>query len=155
MTKVFSEAGVKFTPLFDCHIYAYLSKENPLAKEKLKSGEMIELHELDDYPCLVFNQGEHNSAYYAEEVLSTRAYSKSIKANDRATMLNLLKGLNGYTLCSGIICENLNGDDYCAIKVNVDDKMTIGYISRKDAVLSDMAQKYIQEIAKYKDNVLK
>ncbi len=155
MTKVFSEVGVKFTPLFDCHIYAYLSKENPLAKEKLKSGEMIELHELDDYPCLVFNQGEHNSAYYAEEVLSTRAYSKSIKANDRATMLNLLKGLNGYTLCSGIICENLNGDDYCAIKVNVDDKMTIGYISRKDAVLSDMAQKYIQEIAKYKDNVLK
>ena len=154
LTKVFSEAGVKFTPLFDCHIYAYLSKENPLAKEKLQSGEMIELDELDEYPCLVFNQGEHNSAYYAEEVLSTRAYSKSVRTNDRATMLNLIKGLNGYTLCSGIICEDLNGDDYCAIKLNLDEKMTIGYISRKDAVLSDMAQKYIQEVLKYKNNVL-
>ena len=154
MTKVFSEAGVKFTPLFDCHIYAYLSKDNPLAKEKLSSGEMIELDELDAYPCLVFNQGEHNSAYYAEEVLSTRAYNKSIKANDRATMLNLIKGLNGYTLCSGIICEDLNGDDYCAIKLDVDEKMTIGYISRKDAVLSEMAKKYIDEVLKYKNNVL-
>ena len=154
LTKVFAEAGVKFTPLFDCHIYAYLSKENPLAKEKLKSGKMIELEELDDYPCLCFNQGEHNSAYYAEEVLSTRAYSKSIKANDRATMLNLIKGLNGYTLCSGILCEDLNGDDYCAIKLNVDDKMTIGYISRKDAILSEMAQKYIPDVLKYQNNIL-
>ncbi len=154
LTKVFQEAGVKFTPLFDCHIYAYLSKENPLAKEKLKSGKMIELDELDEYPCLCFNQGEHNSAYYAEEVLSTRAYSKSIKANDRATMLNLIKGLNGYTLCSGILCEDLNGDDYCAIKLDVDEKMTIGYISRKDAVLSEMGQKYIQEVLKYQNNIL-
>ncbi len=154
LTKVFSEANLTFTPLFDCHIYAYLSKENPLAKEKLKSGAMIELDELDKYPCLSFNQGEHNSAYYAEEALSTRHYSRSIKANDRATMLNLIKGLNGYTLCSGIICEDLNGDDYCAIKLNVDEKMTIGYISRKNAIISDIGQMYIEEISKYKNLIL-
>ncbi len=154
LTKVFSETNVAFTPLFDCHIYAYLSKENPLAKEKLKSGEMIELSELDKYPCLSFNQGEHNSAYYSEEVLSTRHYHRSIRANDRATMLNLIKGLNGYTLCSGIICEDLNGDDYCAIKLNVDEKMTIGYISRKNAIISDIGKMYIEEISKYKNNIL-
>ena len=154
LSKVFSEANVAFTPLFDCHIYAYLSKENPLAKEKLKSGEMIELSELDRYPCLSFNQGEHNSAYYSEEVLSTRHYHRSIRANDRATMLNLIKGLNGYTLCSGIICEDLNGDDYCAIKLNVDEKMTIGYISRKNAIISDIGKMYIEEISKYKNNIL-
>ena len=154
LTKVFSEANLTFTPLFDCHIYAYLSKENPLAKEKLKSGAMIELDELDKYPCLSFNQGEHNSAYYAEEVLSTRQYNRAIKANDRATMLNLIKGLNGYTLCSGIICEDLNGDDYCAIKLNVDEKMTIGYISRKNAIISDIGKMYIEEISKYKNNIL-
>ena len=154
LTKVFSEANLTFTPLFDCHIYAYLSKENPLAKEKLKSGAMIELDELDKYPCLSFNQGEHNSAYYAEEVLSTRHYNRAIKANDRATMLNLIKGLNGYTLCSGIICEDLNGDDYCAIKLNVDEKMTIGYISRKNAIISDIGKMYIEEISKYKNNIL-
>lgn len=155
LTKVFAEAGVKFTPLFDCSIYAYLSKHNPLAIRKLKSHRKIKLEELDEYPCLSFNQGEHNSLYYAEEVLSTRTYAKSIRVNDRATMLNLIKGMNGYTLCSGIICEDLNGDDYCAIKLDVPDKMTIGYISRKDSNISEMGQKYIEEVLKYKKNILK
>ena len=154
LSKVFSEAGLEFTPLFECSIYAYLSKQNPLAKEKLETGEMISLEELDDYPCLCFDQGDHNSAYYAEEVLSTRASKKNIKADDRATMLNLIKGLNGYTLCSGIICEDLNGDDYCAIKLDVEEKMTIGYISRKNSIISEMGQKYIEEISKYKNSIL-
>ncbi|MBE5844313.1 MAG: LysR family transcriptional regulator [Butyrivibrio sp.] len=152
--KVFSESGVEFTPLFECSIYAYLSKQNPLAVEKLETGEMISLEELDDYPCLCFDQGDHNSAYYAEEVLSTRANKKYIKADDRATMLNLIKGLNGYTLCSGIICEDLNGDDYCAIKLDVEEKMTIGYIARKNSIISEMGKKYIEEISKYENNIL-
>ena len=154
ITKTFNESGVVFTPLFECSIYAYISRENPLAKEKLKSGEMIKIEELDDYPCLVFDQGEYNSAYFAEEVLSTREYKKTIKADDRATMLNLIKGLNGYTLCSGIICEDLNGGDYCAIKLDTEEKMTIGYISRKNSVISEMGQKYIEEVSKYKDRIL-
>jgi DNA-binding transcriptional LysR family regulator len=154
LSKVFSESGVEFTPLFECSIYAYLSKQNPLAVEKLETGEMISLEELDDYPCLCFDQGDHNSAYYAEEVLSTRASKKYIKADDRATMLNLIKGLNGYTLCSGIICEDLNGDDYCAIKLDVEEKMTIGYISRKNSIISEMGKKYIEEISKYENNIL-
>ena len=154
ITKTFNESGVVFTPLFECSIYAYISRENPLAKEKLKSGEMIKIEELDDYPCLVFDQGEYNSAYFAEEVLSTREYKKTIKADDRATMLNLIKGLNGYTLCSGIICEDLNGGDYCAIKLDTEEKMTIGYISRKNSVISEMGQKYLEEVSKYKDHIL-
>ncbi len=154
ITKTFNESGVEFTPLFECSIYAYLSRENPLAKEKLKKGKMIKIEELDAYPCLVFDQGEYNSAYFAEEVLNTREYKKSIKADDRATMLNLIKGLNGYTLCSGIICEDLNGDDYCAIKLDIDEKMTIGYISRKNSVISEMGQKYIEEVSKYQDRIL-
>ncbi len=154
LNKVFSESGVEFTPLFDCSIYAYLSRQNPLAIEKLESGEKISIEELDEYPCLCFDQGDYNSAYYAEEVLSTRACKKYIRADDRATMLNLIKGLNGYTLCSGIICEDLNGDDYCAIKLDVEEKMTIGYISRKNSIISDMGQKYIEEISKYRNNIL-
>lgn len=154
LTKVFNEAGVEFKPLFECSIYAYISKENPLAKEKLKTGESVTLEELQEYPCLGFAQGEHNSAYFAEEVLSTHQYKKFIRANDRATMLNLIKGLDGYTLCSGILCEDLNGDDYCALKVETDEKMTIGYIARKNALISEMGQKYIEEISKYKDSIL-
>ena len=70
-------------------------------------------------------------------------------------MLNLMVGINGFTLCSGIICEDLNGSDYCAVKLNTDEKMTIGYISRRSSVLSDLAVRYIEELSKYKTKVLK
>ena len=126
-----------------------MSKKNPLSDRK-----EISIEELDDYPCLGFAQGERNSFYFAEEVMSTYDYKRFIRANDRATLLNLMIGLNGYTLCSGIICEDLNGSDYCAVKLKTDEKMTIGYISRKDSILSDLGQKYIEELAKYKDQVM-
>lgn len=148
--KILTESGLEFTPLFDCSIYAYMSKTNPLAKRK-----SIKIEDLDDYPCLVFAQGDQNSFYFAEEVMSTYNYKQIVRANDRATLLNLMVGINGYTLCSGIICEDLNGTDYCAVKLKTDEKMTIGYISRKSSVLSEMAEKYIAELSKYKENVLK
>lgn len=150
LKKLFADASITFTPLFDCSIYAYMSKKNPLAKKK-----EVTLQDLEEYPAMAFSQGEHNSFYFAEEVLSTYEYKKQIKVSDRATMLNLMVGINGYTLCSGIICEDLNGSDYCAVKVKTKEKMTIGYISRKHAVISEMGQKYIEELQKYAKNVLK
>ena len=107
-----------------------------------------------DYPCLSFDQGEYNSFYFAEEVLSTYEYHKLIKANDRATLLNLMVGLNGYTLCSGIICEELNGDEYMAVKLDSNEKMTIGYIIRKDITMSELGKKYLEEMSKFQDKVL-
>ena len=107
LQKIFRESGLVFTPLFECGIYAYMSKNNPLAGKS-----SVTMEELNDYPCLAFAQGESNSFYYAEEVLSTYAYKQLVRANDRATMLNLMVGINGYTLCSGIICEELNGSAF-------------------------------------------
>lgn len=149
LTKIFSESGVKFEPLFDCGIYVYMSKRHPLAKK-----EVLTLEELGEYPCLAFDQGEQNSFYFAEEVLSTYQYKRFIRASDRATLLNLMVRLNGYTLCSGIICEDLNGEEYCAVKLDLDEKMTIGYISRKDAPLSVIGKKYLEEITKYQEKIL-
>ena len=147
--KILTESGLKFTPLFDCGIYVYMSKGNPLSDR-----EELTIEELDEYPCLAFAQGDHNSFYFAEEVLSTYDYKRLIRANDRATLLNLMVGLNGYTLCSGIICEDLNGTDYCAVKLKTDERMTIGYISGQSAVMSEMGQKYIEELSRYKEKVL-
>lgn len=147
--KILNDSGLCFTPLFECGIYVYMSKKNPLATKK-----EVTMEELDDYPCLAFAQGDHNSFYYAEEVLSTYEYKQIVRASDRATLLNLMVGINGYTLCSGIICEDLNGSDYCAVKLKTDETMIIGYISRENAVLSEMGQKYIEELSKYKENVL-
>lgn len=113
------------------------------------------MEELENFPCLSFEQGSYNSFYYAEEVLSNYQYKQLIKANDRATLLNLMVGLNGYTLCSGILCEELNGSDYCAVKLKSDEIMSIGYLKRKGIALSELGYKYIEELSKYKDKALK
>ena len=150
LTKLFHESAVEFHELLKCHIYVYLWKGHPLA-----SKEEITLEELEEYPCLSFDQGHNNSFYFAEEVLSTYDYKRLIKANDRATFLNLMIGLNGYTLCSGIMCEELNGSEYCAIKLKSDEIMTIGYIARKGVQVSPLGKKYLEEISKYKDKALR
>ena len=150
LTKLFHESAVEFHELLKCHIYVYLWKGHPLA-----SKEEITLEELEEYPCLSFDQGHNNSFYFAEEVLSTYDYKRLIKANDRATFLNLMIGLNGYTLCSGIMCEELNGSDYCAIKLKSDEIMTIGYIARNGVQVSPLGKKYLEEISKYKDKALR
>lgn len=144
LTKLFHEYNLEFHEILRCGIYVYLWKGHPLAKKN-----EIALEELEEYPCLSFEQGTYNSFYFAEEVLSTYEYKRLIKANDRATMLNLMVGLNGYTLCSGIICEELNGSDYCAIRLKSEETMTIGYLARKGVAISALGQKYLEEIAKY------
>ncbi len=149
LNKLFHEMNLEFTPLFECNTYVYLWKGNPLAEKT-----SLTMEDLEEYPCLTFDQGDNNSFYLAEEVLSTYDYKRSIKASDRATFLNLMVGLNGYTLCSGIICEELNGSEYVAIPLEVEENMSIGYVKRKNTALSQMGQLYYTELLKYKDKVL-
>lgn len=148
--KLFDEYGLEFHELLECGIYVYMAKSHPLADR-----EEIAIEELDEYPCLSFDQGAYNSFYFAEEVLSTYQYKRLIKASDRATLLNMMIGLNGYTLCSGIICESLNGEEYCAVRLKSDEVMTIGYLVRKGVTVSKLGKKYIEEILKYQDKGLK
>ncbi len=139
-----TENNLVFTELFSCKTYVYLGADHPLAKKK-----KISFKELDEYPCLSFDQGEKNSFYYAEEVLSTYPYKKLIHVNDRATALNMMTLLNAYTLCSGVICRQLNGTGYVALPLESDEVMRIGYIKRSDAKLSDIAKIFIKEMKKY------
>lgn len=146
--KILNDNELEFVELFQCGIYVYLWKGNPLAQKRL-----IKFEDLKSYPCLSFEQGNNNSFYLAEEVFSTYEYKQIIKADDRATLLNLMVGLNGYTLCSGILCEDLNGNEYRAIPLDTEDKMRIGYIKNKKMPLSILGEKYIAELKKYEDRV--
>ena len=151
MEKLLNNASLEFHHLIDCQAYVYLWKHHPLANE-----ESISFEQLEGYPCLSFEQGDNSSFYLAEEILSTNEYSQIIHANDRATMLNLMVGLNGYTLCSGIICEELNGSDFRAVPYkddaeNPNSVMEIGYITRKNLVLSQMGKVYIEAIKRNLD----
>ena len=148
MTRLMKSANLEFHHLVDCRAYVYLWKNHPLAME-----ESIGMEQLADYPCLSFEQGSDSTFYLAEEVLVANEYAQSIKANDRGTMLNLMVGLNGYTLCSGIICEELNGDDFVAVpfreKEEAADTMEIVYVMLKNMVLSPVGEKYVAAIKKY------
>ena len=144
LNKIFKDNQLEFVHLFTCEGYAYLWKNHPLAGKKV-----IDLEELQDYPCLSFEQGDNNSFYFAEEILSTYDFKKTIKSNDRATNLNLMVGLNAFTLCSGIICEELNGSDYIAVKLAEEVTMDIGYIKRAHMNMSEIGELYIDEIKKY------
>ena len=149
LNKMFKENGLEFVELFSCDTFVYLWSGHPLAKQ-----DVITMEELDEYPCLSFVQGKNNSLYLAEEMKSTYEYKRLIKANDRATLLNLMIGLNAYTLCSGIICEDLNGNDYKAVPLKETEKMRIGYIKRKGAKVSHIGELYIEELKKYKEKVM-
>lgn len=147
--KLLKAYDLEFHHLVDCQAYVYIWKDHPLAKEA-----SISFAQLNGYPCLSFEQGDNSSFYFAEEILSTNEYSQVIKANDRATMLNLMVGLNGYTLCSGIICEELNGNDFVAVPFrddaqNPNSVMEIGYIVKKNTVRSKMGELYIEKLKEY------
>ncbi len=152
ITKLLRTAGLSFTHLISCNAYVYLWSGHPLAKRS-----SICFEDLREYPCLSFEQGDNASFYYAEEILGTREYSRTILANDRATMLNLMIGLNGYTLCSGIICEELNGKDYLAIPFQADHTsetgiMEIGYITKAKMPLSSIGRLYVEKVQAYLDH---
>lgn len=148
ITKILQTNGLEFVHLIDCEVFAYLWKEHPLA-----SKETVSIEELEQYPCLTFEQGDKSSFYFAEEIISTSDFSRVVKASDRSTMLNLMKGINGYTFCSGIICGNLNGSDYTAVRLaDKTDKMEIGYIKRKNIILSEIGQDYIKNLTAYLEN---
>ena len=146
--KILKRNELEFHSLTECDAYVYMWKGHPLAGKK-----SVGFCELADYPCLSFEQGAEASFYFAEEIFSTNEYPRTVKATDRATMLNLMVGLNGYTLCSGIICEELNGSDYTAVPLKTEDaadgKMEIGYILKKKTVLSSAGELYIKELREY------
>lgn len=146
MMKMITENGLEFKELFSCNTFVYLWAGHPLSK-----NETISMEELDDYPCLSFDQGKYHSLFLAEEMKSDYEYKRLIKANDRATLLNLMVGLNAYTLCSGIICKELNGDDYMAVPLRETERMRIGYVVRKGQKVSKIGKLYIEELKKYQE----
>ena len=127
LEKLFKESGLLFHPLF-------------------KARNSVAIEDLEDYPFLAFEQGEKNSFYFSEEILSTIPRKKVIYVSDRATLFNLLIGLNGYTICSGILNRNLNGDSIMAVPLETEENMVIGWIGDPRIHLSEFAGKYLEEL---------
>ena len=144
LQKTLKEHDLKFHPLFVAHPHVFVSSFSPLAKK-----ERITLEDLAPYPRLSYEQGEHNSFYFSEEILSTRESKKDIVVRDRATLFNLLIGVNGYTICSGVISEELNGKNIVAVPLDIDDYMEIGYITHKKMQPGRFGMLYIEALKRY------
>ena len=138
MQRLFKENNLVFTPLFVAKPHIFVSRYNPLT-----SKSSVNLSDLEDYPYLSYEQGEVNSFYFSEEILSTLSHKKSIKVSDRATIFNLMVGLNGYTISSGIISSKLNADKIGAIPLNIDDDITMGWLKHRQVELSPLAERYL------------
>ena len=144
LRKVIREHDLIFTPFFTAKPHVFVSATSPLAKKKA-----LTLDDLKLYPRLSYEQGDHNAFYFSEEIQSTLECAKDIHVCDRATLFNLLIGLNGYTICSGVINESLNGKNIVAVPLNLDDYMEIGYLTRENVEPSLFAQYYIDALKKF------
>lgn len=144
LTKLIKKNGLIFEELFTAEPHVFISNVHPLvAKAK------IQLEDLKPYPYLTYEQGERNSFYYAEEFLSMLDMPKNIQVRDRATMFNLIIGLNGFTVCSGVISEELNGSQIIARPLDMDVQMRIGLVKKKNILFSRYADTYIEALKKY------
>ena len=142
--KLIKQKGLIFKELFQAKPHVFISAKHPLAKR-----QTINLEELEEYPYLSFEQGEYNSFYFSEEILSTLDRNKNIKVRDRATLFNLAIGLNGYTVSSGVISKELNGESIIARPLQVDEIMRIGVITLKDMPLSRYGKTYVEALEKH------
>ncbi|WP_054695465.1 LysR family transcriptional regulator [Syntrophomonas palmitatica] len=141
INKILKENHLVFNLLFEAQPHVFISRDHPLAKK-----ERVCLEDLDDFPFLAFEQGEYNSFYFSEEILSTVPHKKTIHVSDRATLFNLLIGLNGYTVCSGVLSRDLNGDNIVSVRLETSERMRIGWIINEQARLSAVAANYIAEL---------
>ena len=142
--KILKSHDLQFHLLFIAKPHVFISRKHPLA-----ANSVIINKELEEYPYLSFEQGEHNSFYFSEEIFSASERKKNIRVRDRATLFNLLIGLNGYTVCSGVIDKKLNGKDIIAVPLADESDMRIGYITHRKGMLSRLGETYLEMLKKY------
>ena len=139
INKILKSRDLEFHQLFVATSHVFISRSHPLAKY-----DVITNKDLEPYPYLSFEQGEHNSFYFSEEIFSASERKKNIRVRDRATLFNLLIGLNGYTVCSGVIDKKLNGEEIIAVPLKEESDMHIGYIIHRKGLLSRFGNTYLE-----------
>ena len=144
INKILKSYDLEFHQLYVAKPHVFISRKHPLAGK-----DRIINEELEEYPYLSFEQGEHNSFYFSEEVFAAVERKKNIRVRHRATLFNLLIGLNGYTVCSGVIDKKLNGKDIIAVPLADENDMRIGYITHRKGMLSRLGNTYLEAIKKY------
>ena len=136
--KTLRESNLVFSELFSARPHIFIGRNNPLAGRK-----SVNMKDLESLPCLTYEQGDQNSFYFSEEILSTLNHEKSIKVTDKGTIIDLMTGTDGYTISSGICPSYLRGDDIISIPLEVEEIIRIGVITHKDYRPTALGQMYL------------
>ncbi|MEQ2883119.1 LysR family transcriptional regulator [Veillonella nakazawae] len=147
LEKLIHTNELTFTELFTAHPHIFIGKNHPLANK-----DVVSMDELENYPYISFEQGDHNSFYFSEEIFSTVVRPKHIRVRDRASLFSLLLGLDGYTVSSGVIDEEVNGENIISVPLAEEGLMHIGYITNNKMHRSRLGQEYIQALEQYVGN---
>ncbi|MBQ9354260.1 MAG: LysR family transcriptional regulator [Clostridia bacterium] len=145
--KFFRDYQLEFSPLMKRDTYVYVWKNHIFADRK-----EISIEEMSDFPCVSFDQSSDGNFYLTEEAMADYSFDKMIKSDDRATTMEIIAELGGYSVGSGMLSKDdsiLKG--LVAIKMKEEDPLTIGYITRKGSILSKYGEEYIKELSKYNE----
>lgn len=145
--KLFKDYQLEFVPLMQRETYAYVWKNHKLAGRK-----DVSIEELQEYPCVAFDQADDSNYYLAEEAMSDYDFRKLIKSDDRATTMEIISELGGYSIGSGMLSgEEAILDGLVSIKLKEEDPLTIGYITRKGSRMSKYGKQYIEELQRFRE----
>ncbi|MBQ7445820.1 MAG: LysR family transcriptional regulator [Clostridia bacterium] len=145
--KIFRDNRLEFVPLMKRDTYVYVWKDHKFAGRK-----EISIDEMRAYPCVSFDQTADGNFYLTEEAMADYSFDKMIKSDDRATTMEIIAELGGYSVGSGMLSKEdsiLKG--LVAIKMKEEDPLTIGYILREGSVLSLYGKEYVKELQRYKE----
>ena len=142
--KELEDRRLQFFELFTAKPHVFLSADHPLAECK-----SVTLSQLRDYPRLNFIQGSYESSYFSEELFSDVESDRIIRVSDRGAIVNLMIGMNAYTISSGIFPRYLQGDAIVSVPLSEKEEIHIGYIINEQQELSPLAEDYIHALRQY------
>lgn len=141
MNRYLKKKNLLFTPMIEAKPHVFFRKEHPLSRCDMLSGT-----ELLDYPYVSYEQGEHNSSFFTEELVDISYVNKHIEISDRATLMNLLMLTDAYTIGTGIMPSALNKDDIVSVPFESNGFYVIGYLLHAERKVSDMVKLFIQDM---------
>ena len=140
LRRMFGKLGLEFTELKRVQAELFVSAEHPLA-----GCRFVTVEDVSPYPCITFEQGEHNGQFFFEGLSAVAAQShKTICVRERATEYQLLRALNGFSPDVGV--SAMYREEFVSLPLEPKQFHTIGYILRRDVTPSPMTLEYIQAL---------
>ncbi len=141
MQRYLGNKKLTFEKLLIVSPHVFLRKEHPLATSKRLANS-----DLKKYPYVSYEQGEHNSSFFTEELTDISYIDRHIEISDRATLMNVLMLTDSYTIGTGIMPSALNKGDIVSVPFESKESYIIGYLLNDERKISEVTQAFISQL---------